>query len=162
LGNAWIAVDPADPHALYVSYVGLGTRFAPGPEPPSFCPRIPQFLPAYLDVSFVEAVRSRDAGVTWSAAIAMDETCEGVFASDTQTGVGVRGRVYVTWTRPAVFLGDSDTQILLSKSIDGGASFAPPVRVANPIGFGTSVSIGLGGDFNPFEGSVGELLQGLF
>jgi hypothetical protein len=122
---------------VYVSWTQFGT---PGPM------QVPIFFS-----------RSVDGGSSFSPAIQISqlgESCQG-----SEPAVGPLGEVYVTWLRVA----PAPAAIFVAKSVNGGATFSPPVVVTpiSPIGFRGGV---LNGNFrvnsfpridvNPVNGHV--------
>jgi len=129
---------------VYVSWTSFG-----GTTPPGDSPNPPIFFS-----------RSTDGGATFSVPIQISP-----FAHSNQGSepvVGPNGDVYVAWFRisgpsPGTGLPPLGPAIMIAKSTNGGASFAPAVQVAPiaPIGFGNNllpVNGRLFGNFrvNPF------------
>lgn len=74
--------------------------------------------------------RSADAGKSWSAPQPVNAVPEGIGAEgDARPKIapGLRGEVYVTWTKPLAkpYTGD----IRFARSIDGGKTFSAPITV---------------------------------
>lgn len=87
----------------------------------------------------IEYVRSVDGGLTWSSPITIDQTCGPVnFVQGSQVRVGNGSDVYVAWERYPTG-GPNQRQLLIKKSTNGGASFAPlPTLVSSITPVGTS------------------------
>jgi hypothetical protein len=91
--------------------------------------------PGQSDNNRMMFARSTDHGVTYSKPIAVDKgLSEKQFAD---LAVGPDGAVYLTY-RTIAHQSSTANAVYVAKSTDGGASFAPPVRVAG---------------FTPFEGA---------
>jgi len=111
--HMWIDNSPASPYEgnLYVAWTGFGNA----------------------NNNEIEFVRSTDGGVTWSAhmnissAVNAGSHCQGV---NIQTGPN--GEVYAIWTIYDSWPQD-EKAIGFAKSTDGGASFAPAVRIIDNI-----------------------------
>jgi len=86
--------------------------------------------------------RSDDGGSSWSAPVPVVDHLNTVepfedkpwIASDNVSGSPHQGNLYVAWTRFDVYGSESptdSTQILFSRSLDGGATFSVPIRISD-------------------------------
>lgn len=111
----------------------------------------------------IELWRSRDSGETWQGPVVVspDETfitdpanpdcgTEGLRKHNPMPVAGIHGEVYVTWSQGPTYTRDgvsTDAEIMVARSIDGGATFSPPVRIADinsvtgnpPVGYDRSL-----------------------
>jgi hypothetical protein len=99
---------------VYVSWTQFGAPI----------PGVPLQVPIFFS-------RSTDGGISFSPAIQISQpgdNCQG-----SEPAVGPSGEVYVTWMRWA----PAPAAIFVAKSLNGGATFGPPVvvRPIMPIGF---------------------------
>jgi hypothetical protein len=78
----------------------------------------------------IQFSRSRDCGATWSQPIQIVDNAAGnqgpAFAIDQTSGT-----IYLAWRQYAASAG----ALMVAKSTNGGASFGPPVKVANLVAF---------------------------
>lgn len=124
LDKPWFAIDPTDTNTLFVTYTdfdGTGVN----------CPFTGQQRIA------IELVRSTDGGATWSAPVALAEVCSPDEAMGSQVVVGSAGEVYVAW-EASVSDFDIRREIDIRRSLNGGQTFEPTVKVADviPVGEG--------------------------
>src|SRR5262249_15541496 len=93
LDKDWMAIDPANPNNVYVSYTDFG-NFNSDPACPNDFP------------TSIELVRSTDGGLTWSSPVVLD-SISGVtsFGQGSQVVVGPAGEVNVAWERFENFTG---------------------------------------------------------
>lgn len=93
----------------------------------------------------IELWRSHDSGTTWQGPAVVspdrmfvtdpsDPNCgaEGILQHESTPAVGPGGEVYVVWELGPTFRAGGitpTTEILLARSLDGGASFEAPVRI---------------------------------
>jgi hypothetical protein len=145
LDHEWIAVDHSNPANLYVVYLDLDfSGVVCGFDQYS------QAIPRYA----IELIASSNEGSTWSAQPAVvEQECANaadpnVSLAGPQVAVAPDGTVYVTWEAMGENGGSLIArEIRLAKSIDGGATFAPPV-IVTPV-----TVIGNGADLQGFVNS---------
>jgi hypothetical protein len=124
LDKPWMAVDPADPKRIYVTYTDFDFSFS---------------SPACgADVrTAIEFVASEDEGQTWTDPLVITEVCGFDFVQGSQVVVSPNGEVYVAWED---FTDDifGPRQLLIRRSDDGGASFQAVRKVSDvtPVGDG--------------------------
>jgi hypothetical protein len=86
--------------------------------------------------------RSEDGGDSWGAPVPVVDHINTVepfedkpwLTADNVPGSPYQGNVYLAWTRFDVYGSDSpndSTQILFSRSVDGGESFSVPIRISD-------------------------------
>jgi hypothetical protein len=139
LDHDWLAIDPNNHSAMYLTYADLDFSGA-------FCgtnPNSMSSIPRYA----IELVASSDGGATWSTPTVIEQVCA-TSASPwaavigPQVAVGPHGEVYVAY-EAAGENGAAATarQIRLAKSSDSGASFGAPTVVAavTPVGDGADL-----------------------
>ncbi len=118
-----MAVDPADPHHMYLTYTHLSA----------------------LACTNIEIVRSTDGGRTWSAPTTINSDCNNPnILMDTGSSVVVApgGRIYVAYESfPLLPAGTSfgKTAIYVVRSLDGAATFGKPVKVSDVMPGGDGV-----------------------
>ncbi|MBA2459968.1 MAG: hypothetical protein H0V43_13570 [Gemmatimonadales bacterium] len=105
LDKPLIAVDPQGDD-VYVSY----TRFFGGGG-----------------FGQIELVASHDGGLTFGAPVVIQPETPGTVHQGSEPAVGPNGEVYVTWERD--WLTSPTPDIVISRSLNGGATFSPPVVV---------------------------------
>ena len=118
-----MAVDPADPHHMYLTYTHLSA----------------------LACTNIEIVRSTDGGRTWSAPTTINPDCNNPnIVMDTGSSVVVApgGRIYVAYESfplPSGGTSFGKTAIYVARSLDGGATFGKPVKVSDVMPGGDGV-----------------------
>jgi hypothetical protein len=120
IDKPWIAVDPSSPNHVYVTYTEVDTSGFFSSNSP--CPGTMRLG--------IELVRSTDGGATWSFPTVVDNGCFPNENQGSNVDVDGAGNVYVAWEQlPA-------HEIDISKSTDGGKTFAPKstVAIATPVG----------------------------
>jgi hypothetical protein len=138
LDKDWMAIDPTDPHRIFVTYTDFDFSGVCGP-------------PAEVTRAAIELVRSTDGGATWSAPIVLDQVCspssvQGLFVQGSQVTVDEHGKVYVAWE---FFAADFITRdIRIRKSNSNGKTFEPRVKVSDVVCSGDCFS--LQGGFRAF------------
>jgi hypothetical protein len=75
----------------------------------------------------IELVASHNGGSTFGAPVVLDSGAFCVVKQGSEPAVGPKGEVYVTWEQD--FLTSLTPRIMAIKSVNGGASFGPPVVV---------------------------------
>jgi len=83
----------------------------------------------------IEHVRSTDGGQTWSAPTVLEEICgDIVFVQGSQVEPGAANDVYVAWEHYEV--PESDRDIRIARSVDGGETFGPAqiASTVTPVG----------------------------
>ncbi len=91
----------------------------------------------------IEVWRTHDGGTTWQGPViaspdrtdAADPTCRtGVLQQNSVPAIGPGGEMYVVWQLGPTFGSaglSTDAAIMIARSLDGGASFDAPVKVAD-------------------------------
>jgi hypothetical protein len=121
----WLAVDPANPRKLYLTYTHV----------------------SFLACTNIELVRSTDSGKTWSAPITVNSDCSNPnIMMDTGSSVVVSpgGKVYVAYESfpvPPAGKNFGNNAIYFTRSIDGGASFSKPIKVSDVVPGGDGVHL---------------------
>lgn len=130
LDKPWMAVDPADPNRIYVTYTDF--EFS---ESSQVCPG--------EERTAIEIVTSADGGETWTEPQVISEVCGQDFVQGSQVIVGPGGEVYVAWEAfpggiDGFFELNEPRTMLIRKSTDGGASFEPSntITEVTPVGDG--------------------------
>jgi hypothetical protein len=119
----WLAVDPYNPHHLYVTFTHV----------------------SFLACTNVELVRSTDSGKTWSAPVAINSDCKNPnIVMDTGSNVVVApgGKVYVAYESfptPPAGTSFGKTAIYFARSLTAGASFSAPIRISDVVPGGDGV-----------------------
>ncbi len=130
LDKPWIAVDIPRPGAL--SCEVNGESFLGGNVYLAYA----SFPASDESNAAIQFSRSRDCGATWSKPIQIvgnTTSNQGpAFAIDHATGT-----VYLAWRQYTASAG----AIFVAKSTDGGASFGPPVKVANLVAFDQETTV---------------------
>jgi hypothetical protein len=128
LDHDWIAIDHTNPANLYVVYLDLD--FSGG-----LCgvDAFAQAIPRYA----IELIASSNGGSSWTAQpTVVEQICANsvnpnASLAGPQAAVAPTGEVYVTWEAMGENSGSLVArEIRLARSIDRGATFAPPVIVA--------------------------------
>lgn len=139
ISRDWLAIDSANPSHLYITYVDFDFSAATcGRDPISGQP-----IAGYA----VEMVNSADAGTSWSPPTVVEQVCADSGSPNAtvlapQAAVDAQGAVYVVWEAMGENGGAlTARQIKIARSIDGGASFSPPVEIAavSPVGNGVDL-----------------------
>ena len=130
-----IAADPKDDDNAVVTLTNFQGQPTLGPT----CGRLGQF-----GFGQIEVWRTRDGGNTWHGpAVAGPEAADsratcgdaGTLQQSSVPAFGPKGEVYVTWqfgpTFDAAGQPSTDADILVARSLDGGATFSTPVKVAD-------------------------------
>jgi hypothetical protein len=110
-----MAVDPANPRHIYLTYTHLSA----------------------LACTNIEIVRSTDGGNTWSAPLAINSDCNNPnIVMDTGSSVIVSpgGKIYVAYESfplPPIGTNFGKTAIYFVRSLDGGATFGKPVKISD-------------------------------
>jgi hypothetical protein len=110
-----MAVDPANPHHMYLTYTHMSA----------------------LACTNIEIVRSTDGGRIWSDPITINSDCNNPnIVMDTGSSVVVApgGRIYVAYESFPLPPGGTSfgkTAIYVVRSLDGGATFGKPVKVSD-------------------------------
>ena len=110
-----MAVDPANPHHMYLTYTHVSA----------------------LACTNIEMVRSSDGGKIWSAPIAINSDCNNPnIVMDTGSNVIVSpgGKIYVAYESfpvPPNGASFGKTEIYFARSTDGGATFNKPVKISD-------------------------------
>ena len=110
-----MAVDPANPHHMYLTYTHVSA----------------------LACTNIEMVRSSDGGKIWSAPIAINSDCNNPnIVMDTGSSVIVSpgGKIYVAYESfpvPPNGASFGKTEIYFARSTDGGATFNKPVKISD-------------------------------
>jgi hypothetical protein len=136
LDKEWMAIDPTNPQNLYVTYTDFA---ATGTQPACQGEHHTPGFPLGPDIQ-IELVASKDGGNTWGPPVAIATAC-GIFLeqnlSGSQVAVGPRGEVYVAYSAIDMFGEGQNIQdvpknaeIRVRGSLDGGATFAPSIIVA--------------------------------
>src|SRR5207302_9066337 len=118
-----MAVDPANPHHMYLTYTHMSA----------------------LACTNIEIVRSTDGGKTWNAPITINSDCNNPnIVMDTGSSVVVApgGRIYVAYESfpvPPSGASFGKTAIYVVRSWDGGTSFGKPAKVSDVMHAGDSV-----------------------
>ena len=118
-----MAVDPANPNHMYLTYTHMSA----------------------LACTNIEIVRSADGGKTWSVPLTINPDCNNpTIVMDTGSSVVVApgGRIYVAYESfPVPPSGTSfgKTAIYVVRSLDGGATFGKPVKVSDVMPGGDGV-----------------------
>lgn len=146
IDSGWLALDPADPNRLYVSYIDFDSE--------ADFPLLKHPSPRCAPVSFriaAELVTSADAGRTWSAPHIIREDClpiqkglpQGFQVGSARLTVGSDGKLSAAFLLfHPVFAADGTTvidyklEIHTRQSIDHGASFGPDVKVSDLVQIG--------------------------
>jgi hypothetical protein len=124
LDHPWLAVDPAHPERIYLTYMDLDEESVPSGT--GRCAK-------GQTGSVIELVKSLDGGITWSAS----PTVVNLFCWNYATGgnkgsrvaVGPAGEVYVAWRFGRT--GWHDDVIYISQSKDAGQTFSAPLKVSS-------------------------------
>jgi len=139
IDHDWLAIDPNNHSAMYLTYADLdfsGTFCGTDPSSRSSIPRYA-----------IELVTSQDGGATWSTPTVIEQVCAGAASPwaaviGPQVAVGPQGQVYVAY-EAAGENGAAATarQIRLAASNNGGVSFGVPTIVAavTPVGDGADL-----------------------
>jgi hypothetical protein len=128
-----LAVDPNNPHRMYLTYTHIS-----------------------LACTNVELVRSTDSGKTWSAPVALNSDCNNpniLMDSGSNVIVSPGGKVYVAYESfPIPPYGESfgDNAIYFARSINDGASFSKPIKIAYVVPGGDGVYLNGGIHANDF------------
>lgn len=116
----WLAVDPRNPHRLYLSY----TRFE------------------FLSCTNIEAVTSDDGGTTWSTPIVIDSECGSNLATGSNVVVSPNGYVYIAYEVIPFLLNPGVTNsIYFSRSADHGQTFGNPFKVSDVVPGGDAIHL---------------------
>jgi hypothetical protein len=119
----WLAVDPYNPHHMYLTYTHISA----------------------LACTNVELFRSADSGKTWSGPVSLNSDCNNPnIVMDTGSNVVVSpgGKVYVAYESfPVPPNGTSfgKTAIYFARSLSAGASFDAPIKIADVVPGGDGV-----------------------
>jgi hypothetical protein len=145
--------DFYDKEALAAAKDGSGAAYVSVTNFQEVC-GIPQF-----GFGQIEVWRTHDGGDTWQGpAIAGPEdpvslaTCgnAGAIQTASEPAIGPHGEVYVSWQFGPIFLEDGSVDpsgaVMIARSLDGGQTFEPPVKVAEfnsnffnpPVGYNRS------------------------
>jgi hypothetical protein len=119
IDKPWMAVDPSNPNILYVTYTDVDSSLV--------------ICPFRLGI---ELVRSTDGGATWSSPTIVDNGCDPADDQGSSVAVDAKGNVFVAWEQFQASVPTADTEIIVAKSSDHGATFGPKVTVATvkPVG----------------------------
>jgi hypothetical protein len=111
IDKPWMAANPSHPNNIYVTYTDFDVSG-------TICPfRLG-----------IELVKSTDGGATWSAPVVVDSGCFPNTDQGSNVAVDGAGNVYVAWEQfPAAL---PTNEIDISKSTNGGTTFAPKVTVS--------------------------------
>lgn len=95
---------------------------------------VTQFDPEVV-FSEISASHSTDGGATWTTTTVDPVQIKPEVDQFSQMAIGLDGTVYVTWQRcamtgPSVNCADTEADMLLSKSTDGGNTWSVPVQIA--------------------------------
>jgi len=137
----WLAVDPNNSQNLYVTYTDFGAFGSDLTCNDHVTPGMGEGGPD----AHIEMVLSKDGGNTWSAPVLIDRQCAlnlGQNLSGSQVAVGPNGQVYVAYA----FIDQTNAEIRITSSLDGGATFGPITVVAEAT---TASSLG----FDHLEGN---------
>jgi hypothetical protein len=124
IDKPWMAADPSNPNNLYVTYTDFDiSGFF---DPTASCP-------GNIRLG-IELVASKDAGVTWTAPLVLDNGCFPNENQGSNVAVDSKGNVLVAWEQFPVFLPTNEIDIV--RSTNGGLSFAPKaaVVIVTPVG----------------------------
>jgi hypothetical protein len=125
IDKPWMAVDPTDPQRLYLTYTHI----------------------LILACVNIELVSSVDGGKTWSAPTIVVADCDN-FGADMLTGSNVvvspGGKVYVAYELipvPPPGTNFGDNAIYFARSLDHGATFGKPFKVADVVPGGDGIEL---------------------
>ncbi|MCU1240745.1 MAG: exported protein of unknown function [Candidatus Acidoferrum typicum] len=113
--NPSLAVDPANPRHMYLTYTHASA----------------------LACTNVEMVRSTDGGKTWSAPAAINSDCNNpniLMNTGSSLVVSPGGKIYVAYESfpvPPAGTSFGKTAIFFVRSLDGGATFGKPVKISD-------------------------------
>jgi hypothetical protein len=121
LDKDYMAIDPASPNRIYVTYTDFDFSFA-------VCPNSARYA--------IEIVFSADGGLTWSSPVVVKQVCgsdpNSPFVQGSQVAVGPAGEVYVAWELQAsTFFGGGGREIDIAKSTNHAATFSAAVKVSD-------------------------------
>lgn len=141
---------PADPGGIYDRPALAAARDGSGAVYLAVTDFIPLPCPNGAGVSGpfgqIEVWRTHDGGASWQGPViagadmtiadASDPGCgdSGVLQQNASLAVGPNGEVYVAWQLGPVFTGGGTTTsaaVVMARSLDGGVSFQPPVKIAD-------------------------------
>ncbi len=147
LDKEWMAVDPANPNNIYVTYTDFDSSF------PNSCSSITSVFRVAI-----ELVRSTDAGATWGAPLVIDNGCTDTLNQGnqgSQVAIGPNGEVYIAYEhfQASLLTGAVNGQIDFVKSTDGGSTFGPPLKVAGVNTAGLTI-IGFPGFSAGLQGAI--------
>lgn len=131
LDKPWLAIDPANPANLYVTYTdfdgsGSGSCGA-------------------LSRTAIELVRSTNGGANWSSPITIDEVCDQPFVQGSQVIAGPGNQVYVAYE--LIGADFCTREMRAAASSDNGQTFGTPVKIDDIVAAGDGLL--LQGGFRP-------------
>jgi hypothetical protein len=119
----WLAVDPGNPHRMYLTYTHI----------------------VALGCINVEVMRSADSGKTWSGPVSVNSDCNNPnITMDTGSTVIVSpgGKVYVAYESfpvPPSGASFGKNAIYFARSVTEGASFSAPIKIADVVPGGDGI-----------------------
>jgi hypothetical protein len=139
-----LAIDPANPSQVYITYVdqdysGAVCGSFPGGDPNAGYP-----IPRYA----IELVSSSNAGAAWNSPLVIEQVCAddaspNAFVEGPSVAVGAGSVVYVTWETMGENGGQlTDRNIKIALSSNDGVSFSlpvPNVSTVNAVGDGADL-----------------------
>ena len=121
----WLAVDPANPRRMYLTY----THFS------------------FLSCTTIELLASTDAGKTWSAPTFIDSSCnypDVIMLTGSAVVISPGGKIYVTYELfpfPPVGRSFGNNAIYFAYSMDQGKTFNTPYKVSDVVPGGDGVEL---------------------
>ncbi len=129
-----LAVDPTNPHRMYLTYTHFSFQFCTN----------------------VEMVRSIDAGKTWSAPVSINSDCSNphiVMNIGSNVVVSPGGKIYVVYEsfpQPPAGSSFGNNAIYFARSLNEGASFSAPVKISDVVPGGDGIQLNGPIDANDF------------